>query len=841
MNDPSQPLPWPHVDTDPAAGTPASGFLWPSPPYAAYPQPQVQRGPEPCEILGLNNSRSIGQLLRLDASDRIVQINVPPARNSMPLKFSQFRAIKLLNALTVPPRDAGDLNSPLSVDQRPRSDFRIVFNGGDELKGTTIGHHHDNLGLFLFPPLADDDDSVRRVFVPREVLAHFEIGERLGDMLLKDALVTPEQLQAAAVEQSDLRQRRVGDILVNQQIVTTEQLLQAIEQQAKMPMVRIGEALLALELVTPEQLEQALVQQRDDRSVPLGELLVRKGTISRAQLQSALARKMGYPVVDVENFAIEPDAVRKLPHAVAKRLEVLPLVLRDGRLIVAMEDPTRRDAIDEVEFITQLKVVPTLTKLGTLQFAIPSAFDRFGAESLPRASADALPDFQPDFTLETSNKLIESLERDSSERSAKEEESPIEQSDNSLVRLINSMIIEAHNQGVSDIHIETYPGREKLKIRFRRDGVLQPYLELPPTYRNAVIARIKIMCDLDISERRKPQDGKINFARFSPQHKLELRVATIPTNNGLEDVVMRLLASSKPMPLDRIGLSPANIAALQSAVARPYGMVLCVGPTGSGKTTTLHSALSYINTPERKIWTAEDPVEITQAGLRQVQVNPKIDWTFAKALRAFLRADPDVIMVGEIRDQETAEIAVEASLTGHLVLSTLHTNSAPETITRLLDMGMDPFNFADSLLAVLAQRLVRRCCSTCRTSEAMTEIELQELLDDYLHVFPAEGRPSKLALMSDWIKSHGQGGRLMKYHSPGCTACGGSGYKGRAGLHELLTVSKDIRRLIQTGARAEELHHAGLAEGMRSLRQDGIIKVLQGITTLAEVHATSNS
>ena len=845
MNDPSQPIPWPHGSADaPAAspGAPASGFLWPCPPCVAYPQAEVQRGPEACEILGLNNSRSVGQLLRLDAADRLVQINVPPARNSMPLKFSQFRAVKLQRPLNVAPRDEADLNSPLSLDQRPRTPFRIVFNGGDELKGVTIGHHHDALGLFVFPPVSDTDDSVRRVFVPREVLMHFEIGERLGDMLVKDALATPEQVSAAAVEQNQLRQRRVGDILVEQQIVTAEQLLMAIEQKARMPMVRIGEALLALELVTQEQLEQALVQQRDDRSVPLGELLVRKGVITRAQLQSALARKMGYPVVDVEKFAIEPDAVRKLPLAVARRLEVLPLVLREGKLIVAMEDPTRRDALDEVEFITQLKVVPTLTKLGTLQFAIPAAFDRFGAEALPRSQVDNLPDFQPDFSLDSSNKLIESLERDSSERGGSaEEDSAIEQSDNSLVRLINSMIIEAHGQGVSDIHIETYPGREKLKIRFRRDGVLQPYLELPHTYRNAMIARIKIMCDLDISERRKPQDGKINFARFSAQHKLELRVATIPTNNGLEDVVMRLLSSSKPMPLDRIGLAPANLEALKTAVARPYGMVLCVGPTGSGKTTTLHSALSYINTPERKIWTAEDPVEITQAGLRQVQVNPKIDWTFAKALRAFLRADPDVIMVGEIRDQETAEIAVEASLTGHLVLSTLHTNSAPETITRLLDMGMDPFNFADSLLAVLAQRLVRRSCTACQTSEPMTEAELSELLDDYLHVFPAVGRPSKLALMSEWIKNHGKQGRLMKFTSPGCNACGNTGFKGRAGLHELLTVSKDVRRLIQTGARAEELQHAALTEGMRTLRQDGILKVLQGVTTLAEVHATSNN
>lgn len=844
MNDPSQPLPWPHGGADePAAGTgvPASGFLWPCPPYVAYPQAEVQRGPEACEILGLNNSRSAGQLLRMEAGERLVHINVPPSRNSMPLKFSQFRAIKLQRALTVPPRDTADLNSPLSLDQRPRTPFRIVFNGGDELKGVTIGHHQDALGLFVFPPVSDTDDSVRRVFVPREVLMHFEIGERIGDLLVKDALVTPEQVSAAAVEQTQLRQKRVGDILVEQQIVTAEQLLQAIEQQAKMPMVRIGEALLALELVTQEQLEHALVQQRDDRSVPLGELLVRRGVISRAQLQSALARKMGYPVVDVEKFAIEPDAVRKLPHAVARRLEVLPLVLRDGRLIVAMEDPTRRDAIDEVEFITQLKVVPTLTKLGTLQFAIPSAFDRFGAEALPRSATDNLPDFQPDFPLETSNKLIESLERDSGDRPGGEDEPAIEQSDNSLVRLINSTIIEAHAQGVSDIHIETYPGREKLKIRFRRDGVLQPYLELPHTYRNAMIARIKIMCDLDISERRKPQDGKINFARFSAQHRLELRVATIPTNNGLEDVVMRLLASSKPMPLDRIGLAPHNLEALKAAVARPYGMVLCVGPTGSGKTTTLHSALGFINTPDRKIWTAEDPVEITQAGLRQVQVNPKIDWTFAKALRAFLRADPDVIMVGEIRDQETAEIAVEASLTGHLVLSTLHTNSAPETITRLLDMGMDPFNFADSLLAVLAQRLVRRSCSACQTREPMNETDLDELLDDYLHVFPAGNRPDRGALKAEWIKNHGQAGRLMKFHSPGCSACGNSGYKGRAGLHELLAVSKDIRRMIQTGARAEELQHAALTEGMRTLRQDGILKVLQGVTTLSEVHATSNA
>jgi type II secretory ATPase GspE/PulE/Tfp pilus assembly ATPase PilB-like protein len=406
------------------------------------------------------------------------------------------------------------------------------------------------------------------------------------------------------------------------------------------------------------------------------------------------------------------------------------------------------------------------------------------------------------------------------------------------------LIIQAHTEGVSDIHVESQPGREKIRIRFRKDGALRLHLELPHNYRNALIARIKIMCDLDISERRKPQDGKINFAKYSPGHKIELRVATIPTHNGLEDVVMRVLASAKPLPLDSLGLSPRNLAALRSAVERPYGMVLCVGPTGSGKTTTLHSALSHINVPERKIWTAEDPIEITQPGLRQVQVNAKIDWTFARALRAFLRADPDVIMVGEVRDAETAHIAVEASLTGHLVLSTLHTNSAPETVTRLLDMGMDPFNFADSLLAVLAQRLVRRLCGACRVERPLTPDEQEELLNDYLHAAPA-GDPqfSRDSVRADWLRRFGKptpGGRLMHYHAPGCELCNHTGHKGRAGVHELMTMSRDLRHLIQTGARAEELQNQALRDGMRSLRQDGIEKVLAGITSIDEVRATSN-
>ena len=627
------------------------------------------------------------------------------------------------------------------------------------------------------------------------------------------------------------------EVLRGKPVVSADELLLGVERQAKMPMLRMGEALVALGHITSAQLDLALAAQKGDRSVPLGEILVRSGALGRHQLQQAMVRKMGYPVVDLEAFTPDTEALAKVSYAVASRLEVLPLLLRGGRLYVATEDPTRSKAIDELEFASGCKVVPALAPPGRLAAAIDARYQQMGAETAGARLGGSPQDGE---TLDAAE-LLASLESEGPDRTVSEEDRGIEQSDNSLVRLINQMILEAQGMGVSDIHIESQPGREKVRIRFRRDGVLRPYIELPHTYRNALIARIKIMCDLDISEKRKPQDGKIAFGKFHPGSKLELRVATIPTANGLEDAVLRLLASARPLPLDDIGLSARNLPLVKSMVERPYGMFLCVGPTGSGKTTTLHSALGYINQPDRKIWTAEDPIEITQPGLRQVQVNPKIELTFARALRAFLRADPDVIMVGEIRDKETAAVAVESSLTGHLVLSTLHTNSAPETVTRLLDMGMDPFNFADALLGVLAQRLVRRICGNCRSSREATPAEIEEMLADYLNAFgAAESRPREDDVLASWRERFGLDGKLMHYHGAGCDKCGGSGLRGRAGIHELMPVSRDIRRLIQTGARAEQLQKTAMADGMLTLRQDGIEKVLQGVTTLAEVRSSSN-
>ncbi len=834
----------------PAHGAPA-GFAWPTPETARYVPVQPLAAGDPCEIEGLNGQRMVGRMVGFDPAARVLHLRLGSARSAVPVQFEQFRRLRLAQPLAAAPARAEDTAADLLV-QRPPVPFKLQFHDGSTWEGLTLGHREEPCGLFLFEPI-DIGGAVRRVFVPITAYAHADLGLRLGEALVAQDVATPEDIQEALEEQQLLRQRKLGDMLVVRQIITPEELAAAIEQQTRMPMVRIGEALTALGFLTEAQLDEALQQQRGDRSVPLGELLVRRGLVSRADLQTALARKMGYPLVDVASFPTEMDAITRLPYPVAQRTPALPLMLRGGRLVVALEDPSNRRAIDELEFAAQGKIVPVLARAGVLGPAIDRAYEKVGQSLAGQRSGGGHPgdaitlDYEPG----DASKLLASMEtRDASEGG--DEEAVIEQSDNTLVRLINSMIQEAQSQGVSDIHIECRAGRERVNIRFRKDGQLRPYLELPHTYRNALLARLKIMCDLDISERRKPQDGKINFGKFVQGSKLELRVATIPTHSNCEDAVMRLLAGSKPIPLENLNLSPSNLKRFKEAAERPYGMLLCVGPTGSGKTTTLHSALSTINTPERKIWTAEDPIEITQAGLRQVQVNPRIDWTFAKALRAFLRADPDVVMVGEIRDKETAQVAIEASLTGHLVMSTLHTNSAPETVTRLLDMGMDPFNFADALLGVLAQRLVRRLCMKCRTAQEASPEEEEELLHDYLHVLEGvDGAPSADEVLADWRARFGardagdpEGrnvapGRLMRYEAVGCDHCSGTGFRGRAGIHELMMVGRGLRHLIQTGARADELQRFALSEGMRTLRQDGIEKVLAGITSIEEVRASS--
>lgn len=401
----------------------------------------------------------------------------------------------------------------------------------------------------------------------------------------------------------------------------------------------------------------------------------------------------------------------------------------------------------------------------------------------------------------------------------------ITEHDSAIVRLANQLIAEADRLGASDIHIEPYSTGRDTAVRFRVDGTCFPYMKIPSGYRRAVVSRIKIMANLDIAERRKPQDGKIRY-RLGKDRELELRVATLPTAGENEDVALRLLTAKTPMPLEAMEFMPGVLQKVRELAERPQGILLCVGPTGSGKTTTLHALLKQVNTDARKIVTAEDPIELTQEGLRQVQIHPKIGFTFAAAMRAFLRADPDIIMIGEMRDKETADIAIEASLTGHLVMSTLHTNSAVETVTRLLDMGCDAFNFSDAMLGVLAQRLCKRLCVYCKEAYHPDRQEF----DDLVHAYG----------VGDWDRvGVTYSPDLSLYRARGCERCNQIGFKGRMALHELLVGSDDVKRCIQSRARAAEMTDVAKREGMVTLLQHGIQKVFEGTTTYRQVRAVA--
>lgn len=611
----------------------------------------------------------------------------------------------------------------------------------------------------------------------------------------------------------------------------------------------LGEALMHAGVITPSALADSLAIQQLERERgrdrPIGQLLIERGNLTEEQLGQVIASWLGEYMVHPGLLTPDAAALALVPRAVAERESVLPLLAREDALVVLMADPYDRVLLDELRFLTQRRLIPLQAAPGTLMPAIANAYSVHPTQS-SNAVKPSGPNARagngmrtPSAVRATSQELATNLSSAASETDT-EETDVVSEADNTLVRLINTVIDEAIAHRASDIHIETEPAPQNVRVRLRIDGDLVPYLELPARFRYAMVARIKIMASMDISEHRKPQDGKIDFSRFGGP-PVELRVVTVPTSRGLEDVVLRLLAGAKPLPLEDIGLSSANLKALRDVVKKPYGLVLVVGPTGCGKTTSLHSVIRDINTAGRKIWTAEDPIEITQSGLRQVQMNPRIGWTFAAAMRTFLRADPDVIMIGEMRDEETARIAIEASLTGHLVLSTLHTNSAPESIARLLEIGLDPFNFSDSLLAILAQRLVRRLCKACREAWTADDDTLLGLASQYLASGIHNTSEDRAAQVARWRKNYGNAsGEITLWRPHGCEECEHHGYRGRMGIHELMLSDDAIRQHIRHRAPASDIRHSALSAGMLTLRQDGIEKVLQGLTDMSEVVAATN-
>jgi type II secretory ATPase GspE/PulE/Tfp pilus assembly ATPase PilB-like protein len=567
--------------------------------------------------------------------------------------------------------------------------------------------------------------------------------------------------------------------------------------------------------ITQNELDNAIAESRKGVS-DFESILIEKYKVPKLEIGKSLAQFHKCPYIEYsDRTLVDIELLKNLNVDYLKKNHWMPLKRDRTAIEILTDDPGDLDRVADIK-----RTFPGLN----IRFAISLRRDiaQFLGAATGQGSGDTGSTRKLD---ENVSDILGELVSEAQEAAAEEAGGGLDENDNAIVRLANQIIADAYRQGASDIHVEPYGEKRETLVRFRVDGDCFEYMKIPQSYRRAIVSRLKIMASLDIAERRKPQDGKIKF-KLSESREIELRVATIPTAGYNEDVVMRLLAASEPLPLDKMGFSDRNLSALKEIAAKPYGIILCVGPTGSGKTTTLHSVLGFINTPDIKIWTAEDPVEITQYGLRQVQVQPKINFTFAAAMRAFLRADPDVIMVGEMRDKETAEIGIEASLTGHLVMSTLHTNSAVETVTRLLDMGCDSFSFADAMLGVLAQRLTRRICKDCKEQYVATAVEYEEIRQGY-----GPEHWDKLGIPQD--------NTFRLARGKGCETCNRTGFKGRVALHELLLGSDKLKRMIQTKARTEEMLVAAIEEGMTTLMQDGVQKALLGHTTFKEVKAVA--
>jgi type II secretory ATPase GspE/PulE/Tfp pilus assembly ATPase PilB-like protein len=788
-------------------------FVWPAPPYYEYQGEPPSEG-EPCLLTFTDGGKASGLLQNFLPEHEILKFHPENGKSAVTIAFSGLLTLQLLDAVrlevhTLP--DAAGMHAPSE-----RQPFSLALTDGSLFEGETVGHVQALCGLFLFVAQSGGGGVVRW-FVPTQAAREIRVSKPLGELLIDEQAASPETITQALEKQKLMRSRKLGEYLTANEIVSQEQLAAALKAQRAQPMQKLGETLVELGFLTKPELDEALAIEARDRSVPLGRILADMGMVDIEVVHNVMAKKLGIPVVNLRKVRPSPEALKRIPAAIANRYQVLPLAEAENGLVVVVDNPTNMERMDEVRFVAGSKLIAMVATPQEIKQALELAYGQPEPEVWTRGPQENIDIGQ--LTLRLTS------EGGAADVTAGETQAPA--TDSTLVKLVNKLIFDAVEQKASDIHIEANPGGRSMRVRFRKDGVLVNYLEIPARFRSAVISRLKIMSQLDISERRKPQDGKIDFKRFGPLD-VELRIATIPTANGLEDVVMRVLAAATPKPIEELGFDADALETIKRLMSRPHGLFLVCGPTGSGKTTTLHSLLGFLNTPDIKIWTAEDPIEISQAGLRQVQMNAKIGWTFAAAMRSFMRADPDVIMVGEMRDAETTKIGIEASLTGHLVLSTLHTNSAAESVVRLLDLGMDPFNFADALLGVLAQRLVRKLCTQCRAKHEPSGREMEAIADEYCEGTPLEADK----LLRKWRQD-----KITMYQAKGCKECDRTGYKGRLAVYELMTADATVKRLIQTRSPVADIGAAALASGMRTLKQDGIDKVVKGHTDMHQVRS----
>lgn len=652
----------------------------------------------------------------------------------------------------------------------------------------------------------------------KEELVETELSPLQDDMMLEGVLDSLFPLDLGSVENTAIR-------LASKKIAKPQDLLQALVNQKHTPNMRLGEILVAEKLVQDHQIADALVEQKKNRKRPLGEILVAKGVIAKNQIQQCLAMKLGIPFVSLREFPFEKEVCAELSADIVFQHKAIPIYAYQNKLVVALENPMDWKVVDTLSFHSNKFVEPVMASPEDINWALQF---HYRSEDLDQTLAG----FEDQQLADADEEQYDSNLFDGAETD--------QVTDNVVVRIVNKIIEDAHRKKVSDIHIEPGVDAQKVIVRFRKQGILTTYYKFPSKYRSVLVSRLKVMAQMDISNKNIAQEGKIDFSRFGSFNS-ELRLSTIPTAGGVEDVVIRIVSSSKCMPIQAIGLSTANQDKLLEVLNNPQGLFLVSGPTGAGKSTTLHALLHHLNDARKKIWTAEEPVEILQSGLRQVEVNQKSGMGYANAIQSFLRADPDIIMVGDMSEKLTASAAIEASLTGHLVLSALNTNGTAETVVRLLDMDMDSFNLADALTAVLSQRLIKTLCSSCKqpyqpSSEELVFLGMEYYRASYLEEFEEEPDKAKVNRQVElWRKTFSEEDSFALYKAPGCEECSETGYRGRIGVHELMLVTPIIKRMILHRNSAADIYAEAIRSGMRTRRQDAIEKVMLGYTDQAQI------
>ena len=596
-----------------------------------------------------------------------------------------------------------------------------------------------------------------------------------------------------------------GDLGTVERVYSRDQLRHALRRERAVSTLKLGARLLELRLISQDQLNGALQLQRTDTR-HLGEILCDLKLVSREHLYQVLCEKLGIPLIELDRFDMDASVLRLVPEELARGSGVFPLCRTDGNLVVAVSDPLDPTPLERVRFAVQMPVIPVLAPREDIEQAIRT---HYGGDAVVRETPPAPRLRRPDpLTVETA---------------------PME--DASVVTLVNRIIDEGYGSGASDIHIDASAGSQHVAVRFRRDGRLAEYVRLPAHLRAGIVTRIKAMAGIDISERRRAQEGRIDMIENGPA-ELQLRVITIPTRDGNEDIAIKIVPDRDLLPLEMLGLPDAARSGIEQLIQKA-GLLLIAGPAASGRTTTAHALLTRVNVPGLKIWTVESPVEIPRPGFSQIEANEKIGWDFATIVRSVMHADPDVILIGELRDRETAALAVEAALRGCLVISTLHGSSAAEAYARVVDMGVDAYSLADALLGVVSQRLARRLCSRCRISRPLDSAQTEALLEEYCRGTTLRAEDVR----ADWNARFG--GVLQIHGATGCEVCGNTGYKGRIGLYELMPGGPAMRASLLQRRPADELVAVAMQDGMRTLKQDGIEKALAGHCDMNEVHAAT--